>query len=68
MENWAFCRSSDLESWTEGSPDYPLLEAKQIPDHPTIENVCVLEQPDGFLMFFSFVIANGVLAPPIPRI
>ena len=24
-----------------------------MPDHPTIENVCVLEQPDGFLMFFS---------------
>lgn len=48
--------SKDLTHWGEASPDHPLLSPKDIPDHPTIENVCVIPQPSdygGFIMFFS---------------
>jgi beta-xylosidase len=59
---WCFYKSSgqlglwkslDLFNWEEASPDCPIFTAKEIPDHPQIENVCVIEQEDGFLMFFS---------------
>jgi predicted GH43/DUF377 family glycosyl hydrolase len=48
--------SDDLLSWIEASPNHPLLSPKEIPDHPTMENVCVIPQQnnsDGFMMFFS---------------
>ena len=45
--------STDLKTWTEASPDAPVLAAAQTPDGATVENPCVVRDGDEFVLFFS---------------
>lgn len=45
--------SDDLASWSEASPERPVLGQVDTPDGATLENPCVVACGDGFVMFFS---------------
>jgi hypothetical protein len=48
--------SKNLNSWEEGSIDVPVLSKEDIPDHATIENICIVKEDPHkpeFTMFFS---------------
>ena len=47
--------SEDLRNWSEAVPDRPVISRDQTPDGATVENPCVINLGDSFLMFFARV-------------
>lgn len=48
--------SNDLFYWEELSKDKPILSRNQLPDHASIENICIIKEKvdnTDFIMFFS---------------
>ncbi|MBW8764555.1 MAG: exo-alpha-sialidase [Microbacterium sp.] len=45
--------SDDLITWSEASPQRPILGTADTPDGSTVENPCVIATDDGFVLFFS---------------
>ncbi len=45
--------SPDLQEWREASPQRPVLSSTQTPDGATVENPCVVQDGDEFVLFFA---------------
>lgn len=45
--------SRDLKTWTEASPDRPVLGPETTPDGCTVENPCVVRDAGRFVLFFA---------------
>ena len=45
--------SRDLRTWTEASPDRPVLGPRTTPDGCTVENPCVVRDAGRFVLFFA---------------
>jgi hypothetical protein len=45
--------SDDLDTWEEALQDRPVLSPEDTPDGATVENPCIIEKDDEFIMFFA---------------